>query len=172
MLYCPTRSPRSRSSRFPGGTRRSLSVSAASMINNLRFAIRCRSEPNLRTRSRRQTRSVSVSPNDWITPPSITHCVNNAKRYQARVTSTTTTRASRRAAVLRPVSLIRPGGRARTAPSADHTLLAMINDVQAIRRTRTTVRLPSSRSSSLPAKSSRCGVCMWVSWVSTVSQFS
>jgi hypothetical protein len=30
-------------------------------------------------------------------------------------------------AVFRPVSLIRPGGRARTAPSADYTALAMIN---------------------------------------------
>lgn len=41
MLYCPLRSPRSFSSRLPGGTVRSSRTSAASRISNFRSAARC-----------------------------------------------------------------------------------------------------------------------------------
>ena len=61
MLYCPQRSPRSFSSRLPGGILASSRVSAASNINSLRSAARWVCWSSRRERSRRQTRSVSLS---------------------------------------------------------------------------------------------------------------
>ena len=81
MLYCPSRSPRSFSSRFPGGTRRSSSDSAASRSNNLRSAGRCTGGGNFFTRSRRNRRSVSLSRKVCII-----HVDVNAVRYDRQLT--------------------------------------------------------------------------------------
>jgi hypothetical protein len=66
-LCCPLRSPRSFSSRFPGGTNRSASDWAASSNTNLRSMTRWRSAGYRRTRSRANKRAVSLSPNALIT---------------------------------------------------------------------------------------------------------
>ena len=81
MLYCPARSPRSFSSRLPGGTRRSSRDSAASSISSLRSAGRRTDGENDFTGSRRKSRSVSLSPNDWIIQPTLTSRPNNVKRH-------------------------------------------------------------------------------------------
>lgn len=81
MLYCPARSPRSFSSRLPGGILASSSVSAASRINSLRSAAYWVFGSSRRECSRRQTRSVSLSANERSTPTSITQRVITAPRY-------------------------------------------------------------------------------------------
>jgi hypothetical protein len=75
MLYCPARSPRNFSSRLPGGILASSRVSAASNINNLRSAARWVCWSSRCERSRRQTRSVSLSAKERSTSQ------YNATRY-------------------------------------------------------------------------------------------
>ena len=85
-LCCPLRSPRSFSNRLPGGTLRSSRTSAASRISNFRNAARWVLKSSLLERSRRQTRSVSLSANDLNTVANITRGVNNVKRYRGAQT--------------------------------------------------------------------------------------
>ena len=67
MLCRPARSPRSFSSRFPGGTRRSSRDRAAWRMSSLRCASRLTASPNLGVRWRCQTAAVSRSRNDSST---------------------------------------------------------------------------------------------------------
>src|SRR5713226_2400618 len=74
MLYWPLRSPTSFSSRLPGGTRRSSTVSAASRRSNFRKAARriCRENFDLPTRL--NTRAVSLS---WKSMIIVIYSVNS-----------------------------------------------------------------------------------------------
>ena len=68
MLCWPARSPLSTSSRFPGGTLNSSTDCTDAICRNLRKATRCMRGSIDGTRSRCHNRSVSLLPNDLITP--------------------------------------------------------------------------------------------------------
>ena len=107
MLCCPARSPRSRSSRLPGGTRRSSSPTAASSIRSFRRATLCTSGPNRLIRCRSKSRSASRSRKLLITPDS------NAARYYSSSLRSNRSRTRRGSGSLqrtRPVpSVLVPG---------------------------------------------------------------
>ena len=69
MLHSPARSPRRRSRRFPGGTRRSSRVTAASSCRSLRRAMRCRPGSSLRTTLRSKSRRAAPDHRPMITRP-------------------------------------------------------------------------------------------------------
>ena len=80
MLYCPFRSPRSGSSLWEGGSRRSVSTAAATTLCSLIRARRWISGGKRRTRCPSNSLRVSSFLNRF------TDCDNNAIRYECKVT--------------------------------------------------------------------------------------
>src|SRR3989442_4659934 len=79
MLYCPCRSPRSFSSRLPGGHFKSLTSTAPSSIASFRFVMLAGGEPLVLPV--RQISAVCWLAKLLITNRIITDDVNNVKRY-------------------------------------------------------------------------------------------